>query len=91
MSQIPHIAVVDDEKLVREMVGDFLLMRGYTVSLCESGASLDEVMAQQKPDLIVLDLRLTLPRTGFRLFETSRGKRAFPSSSTPQTRTGSIE
>ena len=78
MSQIPHIAVVDDEKLVREMVGDFLLMRGYTVSLCESGASLDEVMAQQKPDLIVLDLRLTPPEDGFSLIRNLKRKTGVP-------------
>jgi len=58
MSQIPHIAVVDDEKPARDMVGDYLRMHGFSVSLCEGGASLRRAIAQQMPDLIVLDLNM---------------------------------
>jgi DNA-binding response OmpR family regulator len=58
MMQAPHIAVVDDEQPAREMVGDYLRMHGFTVSLCDGGASLREAIAQQMPDLIVLDLNM---------------------------------
>jgi DNA-binding response OmpR family regulator len=58
MSQVPHIAVVDDEKPFRDTVGDYLRMHGCTVALCEGGASLRESLAQQMPDLIVLDLNM---------------------------------
>jgi two-component system OmpR family response regulator len=58
MSQIPHIAVVDDEKPARDMVGDYLRMHGFSVSLCEGGASLRRAIAEQMPDLIVLDLNM---------------------------------
>src|SRR5271165_3361269 len=58
MSQIPHIAVVDDEKPARDMVGDYLRMHGFSVSLCEGGASLRQAIAEQMPDLIVLDLNM---------------------------------
>jgi DNA-binding response OmpR family regulator len=58
MVQAPHIAVVDDEQPAREMVGDYLRMHGFTVSLCDGGASLREAIAQQMPDLIVLDLNM---------------------------------
>jgi len=53
-----HIVVVDDEQPAREMVGDYLRMHGFTVSLCDGGASLRKAIAQQVPDLIVLDLNM---------------------------------
>jgi two-component system OmpR family response regulator len=40
------------------MVGDYLRMHGFTVSLCDGGASLRTTIAQQVPDLIVLDLNM---------------------------------
>src|ERR1700704_2910435 len=58
MSQVQHIVVVDDEQPAREMVGDYLRMHGFTVSLCDGGASLRTTIAQQVPDLIVLDLNM---------------------------------
>ena len=53
-----HIAVVDDEQPARDMVGDYLRMHGFSVSLCEGGASLRQSFAQRVPDLIVLDLNM---------------------------------
>src|SRR6202158_1678507 len=51
-----HIVVVDDEQPAREMVGDYLRMHGFSVSLCDGGASLRKAIAQQVPDPSVLDL-----------------------------------
>jgi DNA-binding response OmpR family regulator len=58
MTQAQHIIVVDDEQPAREMVGDYLRMHGFTVSLCDGGASLRKTIGQQVPDLIVLDLNM---------------------------------
>jgi DNA-binding response OmpR family regulator len=58
MSQTQHIVVVDDEQPAREMVGDYLRMHGFSVSLCDGGASLRNTIGQQMPDLIVLDLNM---------------------------------
>jgi two-component system, OmpR family, response regulator len=58
MTQAQHIVVVDDEQPAREMVGDYLRMHGFSVSLCDGGASLRRTIAQQTPDLIVLDLNM---------------------------------
>jgi two-component system, OmpR family, response regulator len=58
MAQAQHIVVVDDEQPAREMVGDYLRMHGFSVSLCDGGASLRKTIAQQPPDLIVLDLNM---------------------------------
>lgn len=58
MSQTQNICIVDDEAPAREMVGDYLRMHGFTVTLCDGGASLREAIARQMPDLVVLDLNM---------------------------------
>jgi DNA-binding response OmpR family regulator len=58
MSQSQHIIIVDDEAPAREMVGDYLRMHGFTVSLCDGGKSLREAIASEVPDLVVLDLNM---------------------------------
>lgn len=58
MSQGQHICVVDDEAPAREMVGDYLRMHGFSVMLCDGGATLRQAIAQQMPDLVVLDLNM---------------------------------
>ena len=58
VSQNPHIAIVDDEAPAREMVGDYLKMHGFTVTLCDGGKSLRAVIEKAAPDLVVLDLNM---------------------------------
>ena len=58
MSVSPHIFVVDDEAAARDMVGDYLKLHGFKVTLCDGGKSLRQALAKDKPDLIVLDLNM---------------------------------
>src|SRR5260370_32069443 len=59
MTQSPHIIIVDDEAPAREMVGDYLKMHGFAVTLCDGGKSLREAIAAgEPPDLVVLDLNM---------------------------------
>ncbi|MEZ5765511.1 MAG: response regulator [Xanthobacteraceae bacterium] len=58
MSQSPHIIVVDDEAPAREMVGDYLKMHGFAVTLCDGGKSLRQQIEGGMPDLVVLDLNM---------------------------------
>jgi DNA-binding response OmpR family regulator len=58
MSQGPHIIIVDDEAPAREMVGDYLKMHGFTVTLCDGGKSLRAAIEAAVPDLVVLDLNM---------------------------------
>jgi len=59
MSQSQHIFIVDDEAPAREMVGDYLKMHGFIVTLCDGGKSLrSAVEAGAAPDLVVLDLNM---------------------------------
>jgi len=58
MTQSPHIIIVDDEAPAREMVGDYLKMHGFGVTLCDGGKSLRAVIETNVPDLVVLDLNM---------------------------------
>jgi DNA-binding response OmpR family regulator len=59
MSQSQHIIIVDDEAPAREMVGDYLKMHGFAVTLCDGGKSLRSAIAGgSEPDLVVLDLNM---------------------------------
>jgi two-component system OmpR family response regulator len=58
MSQTPHIIIVDDEAPAREMVGDYLKMHGFAVTLCDGGKSLRAEIETGVPDLVVLDLNM---------------------------------
>lgn len=58
MSQNSHIVIVDDEAPAREMIGDYLKMHGFAVTLCDGGKSLRAAIAGSVPDLVVLDLNM---------------------------------
>ena len=58
MTQSPHIIIVDDEAPAREMVGDYLKMHGFNVTLCDGGKSLRGAIENGVPDLVVLDLNM---------------------------------
>ncbi len=58
MTQSQHIIIVDDEAPAREMVGDYLKMHGFSVTLCDGGASLRVAIETSAPDLVVLDLNM---------------------------------
>src|ERR1700733_5540419 len=58
MTQSPHIIIVDDEAPAREMVGEYLKMHGFTVTLCDGGKSLRGALEANVPDLVVLDLNM---------------------------------
>lgn len=51
-----HIMVVDDEAAARDMVGEYLTLHGFRVTLCDGGPALRRAMAAERADLVVLDL-----------------------------------
>jgi two-component system, OmpR family, response regulator len=58
MSQNQHIIIVDDEAPAREMVGEYLKMHGFAVTLCDGGKTLRAAIETNVPDLVVLDLNM---------------------------------
>lgn len=53
-----HIAIVDDEPDLRDMVREYLERHGYRVSEAADGPALDALMAARAVDLIILDINM---------------------------------
>ncbi len=58
MSTTPHILVVDDDLEIRKLLGRYLDGQGLRVTLAADKRELDEKLATQQIDLIVLDVML---------------------------------
>jgi DNA-binding NtrC family response regulator len=55
---VANVLIVDDEKPIRRILSMLLLERGHRVTDAGSGEEALEVLAEAKPDLVLLDLRL---------------------------------
>jgi two-component system OmpR family response regulator len=53
-----HIAVVDDEPDITQLLATYLASHGLRVTPLASGAALMELVARDRPDLVLLDLGL---------------------------------
>jgi len=52
------ILIVEDDKFLRELISQKLLKEGYDISEAVDGVKAIEVLKNEKPDLILLDLIL---------------------------------
>lgn len=60
------LLLVDDDPNVRMMLSDFLLMQGYEVTPADSGETALKCMAEELPDLVLLDMGMPgMGGTGF--------------------------
>ncbi len=53
-----HIAIVDDEPDITQLLAGYLSRQGFRVSALGSGHALIELMSADRPDLVLLDLGL---------------------------------
>lgn len=53
-----HILVVDDEAKLRDLLEKYLSREGFTVATVEDGHAMDNYLAKNKVDLIIMDLML---------------------------------
>jgi DNA-binding response OmpR family regulator len=53
-----HIAIVDDDRVIRETLAECLAEAGFQPHVCANGAALDVLMEQSPIDLVVVDLNL---------------------------------
>jgi two-component system, OmpR family, response regulator len=58
MEPTPHIAIVDDHKDIRELVGRYLSEHGCRVSGADNAATLRRLLQKSAPDLVVLDIMM---------------------------------
>ncbi len=66
-----HIIVVDDDKEVREIVTFALNCNGFEVAAASNGQQLHHLLANQVPDLIILDVMMP-GQNGYQLFHSLR-------------------
>ncbi|WP_029356302.1 response regulator [Bosea sp. 117] len=58
MDATPHIAIVDDHRDIRDLVGKYLAKHGYRTSLAESAAAFRRLAERNAIDLVVLDVMM---------------------------------
>lgn len=58
MQASPHIAVVDDHRDIRDLVGKYLSQQGFRISLADGGPALRRILERNALDLIVLDVMM---------------------------------
>jgi len=57
-SESPRILVVDDERVIREMLSDFLGLEGYVVRTVEDGVQALEELQRRSYNLVISDLKM---------------------------------
>jgi len=57
-AETPRILVVDDEKVIREILADFLNMEGYVVHTVEDGAEAIKELHRRSYNLVISDLKM---------------------------------
>lgn len=58
MSELPHILVVDDDRDIRQLLGDYLEKNGFRATDVADGKAMRRVLELGHVDLIVLDLMM---------------------------------
>ena len=53
-----HLLVVDDDRALRDRLSRYLTEQGFRVTAVADGPSMDDFLAQQTPDAVILDLML---------------------------------
>lgn len=72
-----RILVVDDDPELRELLGQYLSEQGYQVTGVENATEMDQFLAENTPDLIILDLMLP-GEDGLSIAKRLRGSREIP-------------
>ncbi len=72
-----HVLVVDDDAALRGLLTRYLSENGYAVTAVADGVEMAGAMAQQKPDLVILDLMLP-GEDGFSLARNLRSDSDIP-------------
>jgi response regulator RpfG family c-di-GMP phosphodiesterase len=93
MSQLPEdrprILVVDDEKVIRDMLADFLGMEGYVVRTAEDGTAALGELSKGHYDLVISDLKM--PKMGGIALLDEIGKQAPDALTVIMTGFGTVE
>ena len=61
------IALVNDDRSFLELVGDLLEEEGWTTMVLHEGNQAFEIIKRRHPDVVLLDIRMEQPDTGWRV------------------------
>lgn len=68
----PTIAVVNDDTLFLELMHDLLTDEGYRTAIWKEGDKAYEMIKEHRPALVILDIRMERPDTGWMVLELLR-------------------
>jgi CheY-like chemotaxis protein len=68
----PLIAVVNDDTLFLELMHDLLTQEGYRAAIWKEGDTAFEMIKEHEPQLVILDIRMEHPDTGWMILELIR-------------------
>jgi CheY-like chemotaxis protein len=68
----PLIAVVNDDTIFLELMHDLLTSEGYRTAIWNEGDRAYEMIKEHRPLLVVLDIRMERPDTGWMVLELMR-------------------
>ncbi|SDK86754.1 Response regulator receiver domain-containing protein [Maridesulfovibrio ferrireducens] len=68
----PTILVVDDEKHIRMLYKEELVAEGYLVATSDGTEDILTVIQRESPDLVILDIKLGINRSGLDLLQEIR-------------------
>ena len=71
------ILIIDDDAKLRSLLSEYLSGYGFSISCLSNGGQLMEILAQAKPDLVVLDVMLP-QENGLDLLKKIRGASLVP-------------
>ena len=72
-----RILAIDDDPVIRDLVREYLSENGFEVLLGENGEEMGRILAREKVDLVVLDVRLP-GEDGFSLARALRSRSNLP-------------
>ena len=67
----PRIMIIDDNVELLEELENLLSMGGYEVTALSDGTKIFDIAIKDKPDLILLDLKMS-PKSGFQIADEVR-------------------
>ncbi|HEU5327701.1 MAG TPA: response regulator [Thermomicrobiales bacterium] len=68
----PLIAVMNDETAFLQLMHDLLTGEGYRCIICKEGDKVYPLIKEQQPNLVILDIRMGTPETGWMVLELLR-------------------
>jgi CheY-like chemotaxis protein len=73
----PHILLIEDEKMLANLVSSKLKDKGFTVTIADDGYKGLAAILEDKPDMVLLDMMLPI-LSGFDILEELRKKNILP-------------